>query len=63
MTMMRDAPKSPEDTVRYIENMAKELRTLAGQAGQDFLAYLLAMAEDEAANIVRRAGEEAKGGS
>ena len=42
-------PENAEDTARYIATLAHELRALAARSGLDFLAYLLAMVEDEAA--------------
>ena len=44
------------DTARYIERLARELRTMAAGVDLQFLAYLLAMVEDEAANSGRRLG-------
>ncbi|MBZ0228861.1 MAG: hypothetical protein K8F58_10490 [Bauldia sp.] len=41
------------DAARYIESMAKELKGLADKADLDFLAYLLAMVENEAASAGR----------
>lgn len=46
--------KDADDTARYIENMARELKGLASKADLDFLAYLLAMVENEAGAAVRR---------
>ncbi len=37
-----------EETARYIAALARELRTLAAKADLGFLAYLLAMVEDDA---------------
>jgi hypothetical protein len=45
------------DTARYIEHLAKELRTLAAQSDLGFLAYLLGMVEDEAGTTARRLDE------
>jgi len=52
------APRSAEETARYIGTMARELRELAARDGLDFLAYLLAMVEGEAA----ASGRKPKGG-
>ena len=43
----------PEETARYVAEMAKELRALAAKADLGFLAYLLAMVEDDAAATAR----------
>jgi hypothetical protein len=48
-----DAPSA----AGYIADMARELRGLAAANHIDFLAYLLAMAEDEARAEAARAGE------
>jgi hypothetical protein len=45
------------DTARYIEHLAKEMRRMTAEADLGFLAYLLAMVEDEAASTVRKLGE------
>ena len=37
-----------EDTAQYISVLAHELRVMAAKADLGFLAYLLAMVEDEA---------------
>jgi hypothetical protein len=42
------------ETAAYIEGLARDLRRLAGAADLGFLAYLLAMVEDDAAATVRR---------
>lgn len=44
-------------TARYIETLAKELRTMAAEARLDFLAYLLAMVEKEADAVAQQAGD------
>jgi hypothetical protein len=44
----------PQAIARYIQRMARELRTLATKSELSFLAYLLAMAEDEAAATARQ---------
>ncbi len=47
-----------EEAARYIAALAHELRTVAARANLGFVAYLLAMVEDEAAaNARKRAGE------
>jgi len=47
---LRDLPSQPdgEDTAQYISTLAREMRTMAARADLGFLAYLLAMVEDEA---------------
>jgi hypothetical protein len=53
---MTDGPadrREALETARYIQQMAKELRTMAGEADLGFLAYLLAMVEDDAATTAR----------
>jgi hypothetical protein len=57
------APLQPdaEDTARYIGGLARELRTLAAKADLGFLAYLLAMVEDDAEAIVKRLSERRDG--
>lgn len=45
------------ETADYIKTMAAELRSLAANADLAFLAYLLAMVEDDAGATVRRLGE------
>jgi hypothetical protein len=42
------------DTARYIQHLAKELRLMASEVKLDFLAYLLAMVEDDAAATARQ---------
>ena len=42
--------------------MAKELRTLAAKANLGFLAYLLAMVEDDAVATAKRLAERTNGG-
>ncbi len=43
-----DPPPTLDQTAGYIREMALELRQLAEARGLDFLAYLLALAADEA---------------
>ncbi|HET7717631.1 MAG TPA: hypothetical protein VFK86_18560 [Bauldia sp.] len=61
-TELPEPPTNARETARYIEVLAKELRRLALAADLGFLAYLLAMVEDDAAatsrKLVRRAGGE-----
>lgn len=45
------------ETARYIGSMAKELRALAAKANLNFLAYLLAMVEDDAHALIRKLTE------
>ena len=49
-----ESPRDARETAEYIEGLAKDLRRLAGAADLGFLAYLLAMVEDDAAATVRR---------
>jgi hypothetical protein len=53
------APLQPdaEDTARYIGGLARELRALASKADLGFLAYLLAMVEDDAEATAKRLSE------
>jgi len=44
----------PQVIARYIQRMVRELRTLAAKSELSFLAYLLAMAEEEAAATARQ---------
>jgi hypothetical protein len=46
--------RDARDTARYIQRMAKELRTLAIESELGFLAYLLSMVEDDAAATARQ---------
>jgi len=46
------------ETARYIEQLARELRTIAAEADLGFLAYLLAMVEDDAAATARRISDK-----
>jgi hypothetical protein len=50
--------RDPRDTARYVQRLAKELRTMAQESDLAFLAYLLSMAEEEAAATVRRLDEK-----
>jgi hypothetical protein len=45
---------TPAETADYISGITRELRALAAKANLGFLAYLLAMAEDEAGDTARR---------
>lgn len=45
---------TPEQTADYIHGIVRELRTLAANSNMGFLAYLLAMAEDESGETARR---------
>ena len=49
-----DTAKRAVETARYIGGMAKELKTLASKADLGFLAYLLAMVEDDAIATIRK---------
>jgi len=46
--------KSATETATYIGGLAHELRAMASKDELGFLAYLLAMVEDDAAATVRR---------
>jgi hypothetical protein len=61
MPPMRPAPGNDGgETARYIEQLAKELRTMAAEKNLDFIAFLLGMVEDEAGVTAKRlAGTEA----
>jgi hypothetical protein len=49
MTAVKSGSKSAaEETAEYIGGLAKELRAMASKADLGFLAYLLAMVEQEA---------------
>ncbi len=58
MASGKDVAATPADTANYIGGIAKELRALAIKANLGFLAYLLAMAEDEAMATSRRQSED-----
>jgi hypothetical protein len=47
-------PSGEAETATYIAGMAKELRTMAAKVNLGFLAYLLAMVEEDAAETARR---------
>jgi hypothetical protein len=47
--MIPKAGQDPSDAARYIGRLAGDLRRIAAGAELDFLAYLLAMVEEEAA--------------
>jgi hypothetical protein len=46
------------ETARYIEQLTRELRMMASEADLGFLAYLLAMVEDDAAATARRISDK-----
>ena len=52
-----EPPRDARETAQYIEALAKDLRRLAATADLGFLAYLLAMVEDDAGATVRRLGQ------
>jgi hypothetical protein len=59
MTTTRPASgHDARDAASYIETMAKELRAMAASADLGFLAYLLSMVEDDAADTLRRLDEK-----
>ena len=51
-----------EETVRYIGDLAGQLRSLATKQDLGFLGYLLAMVEKEARDTVRTLGSGKTGG-
>ena len=58
---MTDSPptqRDARDTARYIQRMAKELRSMAVESNLGFLAYLLSMVEDDAAATVRQPNDK-----
>jgi hypothetical protein len=57
----REAGPDPDgDVVRYIADMALELRSMAAKANRKFLAYLLEMVFYEAFSLANRAEPSAK---
>lgn len=54
-------PPDATETARYISGLAREMRAMATKANLGFLAYLLAMVEDDAEATARRLAEH-KGG-
>jgi len=48
MTNLNTQEADPEETARYIGRLAREMRQMAAKANLGFLAYLLAMVEDDA---------------
>lgn len=59
---LAEPPRNARETAQYIEAMAKDLRRLAAAADLGFLAYLIAMVEDEAgATALRSAGQDKPG--
>ena len=60
---LTNSPMQPEgeDTAQYISMLARELRIMAAKADLGFLAYLLAMVEDEATATVRKQAERHEG--
>ncbi len=61
MTLSNPPQSGGDDTAQYISLIARELRTLAAKANLGFLAYLLAMVEDEAAASVQKQTERREG--
>jgi hypothetical protein len=49
------AQDNAAETARYIASLARDLREMAKRADLGFLAYLLAMVEDEAETTASRA--------
>ena len=54
-------PPDPAETARYIGGLAREMRAMATKANLGFLAYLLAMVEDDAEATARRLAEQKSG--
>ncbi len=50
-----------EEAAQYIAALAHELRTVAARADLGFLAYLLAMVEDEAVAATKQQAAQGKG--
>ena len=50
-----------EEAAQYIAALARELRTMAAKADLGFVAYLLAMVEDEAAASVQKQAKQREG--
>ena len=50
-----------EEAAQYIAALARELRLMAAKADLGFLAYLLAMVEDEAAASARKQAGQNEG--
>lgn len=62
MTLVKSGSRSAADeTAEYIGGLAKELRAMAAKADLGFLAYLLAMVEQEAEGAAK--GDLLKGKS
>ncbi len=62
MASEKEEPKTtPADTADYIGGLAKELRAMAAKSNLGFLAYLLAMVEDDAEETARRLSERKTG--
>ncbi len=53
-TRSAEPSRDARETAEYIEGLARDLRRLAAAVDLGFLAYLLAMVEDDAAATVRR---------
>jgi hypothetical protein len=56
-TRLTEPSRDARETAEYIEGLARDLKRLAAAADLVFLAYLLAMVEDDAAATVRRLGK------
>jgi hypothetical protein len=52
-----ELPRDARETAHYIESIARDLKRMAVAADLGFLAYLLAMVEDDAGATVRRLGD------
>jgi hypothetical protein len=56
-TATKETERTARETADYIATLARELRTLAGKADLGFLAYLLAMVEEDAEATSRKFAE------
>jgi hypothetical protein len=64
MTVVKSRSKSAvEETAEYIAGLAKELRAMAAKADLGFLAYLLAMVEQEAEGAAKSSLIKGKSGN
>jgi hypothetical protein len=64
MTLVKSGSKSAvEETAEYIGGLAKELRAMAAKADLGFLAYLLAMVEQEAEGAAKSSLIKGKSGN
>jgi len=59
---LTEPSRDARDTAEYIEGLARDLRRLAASVDLGYLAYFLAMVEEEAAATVRRLGKDEERG-